>query len=117
MKEGDANDELLKEIDDAIKQERERLKATQPNSYAEDDSELPPEPPAPDAEQADEPEVEALGRGHTRRRQATTYQPGDADTTHSIINTISVLTDYWHDKLEHTLFFLSPQSECRLRSY
>jgi hypothetical protein len=68
------NPELLQEIEDAVQEERARLRAQR--GQAVDDAEMEDTPPqdAPDAdnEQQDEPQ---LGRGHRVRTRAQFYQP------------------------------------------
>jgi len=60
------NHELLKEIEDAVAAERERVKATHKDAYAEQEEELDAEPPLAQEEQPEEP----LGRGAPRQRRA-----------------------------------------------
>ena len=71
-----SNDELLKEIDDAVTHERARLEHTRSDTYAENDNEdeMPDEPPDEHQEQLEEP---ALGRGAPRARKPPTplYTP------------------------------------------
>ena len=60
------NAELLKEIEDAVTAERDRIKATRKDAYSEQEEELEAEPPPAQEEQPDEP----LGRGAPRQRRA-----------------------------------------------
>ena len=60
------NEELLKEMEDAVALERDRMRATRKDGYSEQEDELAPEAPPAQDEQPDEP----LGRGAPRQRRA-----------------------------------------------
>ena len=60
------NAELLKEMENAVTAERNRIKATRKDVYSEQEEELEAEPPPAREEQPEEP----LGRGAPRQRRA-----------------------------------------------